>query len=317
MTSGLLINPRAGKGNKKGLDLAMMLLGATGVEVRLLESFADVSASLESFARRGVTDIFISSGDGTIQEVQTVLAERNYFPQLPRLCLLPHGTTNMTAADIGFRERDATKQAEFIKHVNAVDIARRPTVRVANPRDGRPRHGMFLGTGAVAQASQFCQDAVHKSGLKGDLATFATLSASVLRAMATRAAPGDPTRIDRPHAIEATADGTPRVEGDQLLLLLTTLEKLVLGTKPFWGGKTEPLRVTSFPYPLPNLARWLIPSMFGGENRKPPPGAVSFSCRSCQIKTTSTFIIDGEFFEPPLDEPLRVETGPEFTYIRG
>jgi hypothetical protein len=28
------------------------------------------------------------------------------------------------------------------------------------------------------------------------------------------------------------------------------------------------------------------------------------------------FVIDGEFFPPPKDEPLRLETGPEFTFIR-
>ena len=317
MTAGVLINPHSGKGNDKGIELADRLEGAANVETRLLHNFSDISAYLDQFANIGVTDIFISSGDGTIQEVQTLLAEQNIFEHQPRLCLLPHGTTNMTAANIGFRTRNVAAQAEFIRRLNFTDSVRRPTLRVVNPRDGKPRHGMFLGAGAVTHASRFCQDAVHKSGLKGDLATFATLATSVLRALTSRPAPGDTNRIDRPHRIDVSVDGMPRASGDQLLLLLTTLDRLILGARPFWGGKTAPIRVSVFPYPVPSVVRWLIPSMYGGEDRKAPPGAVSFSCHACQIATSSPFIIDGEFFDPPESEPLRVETGPEITYIRG
>jgi diacylglycerol kinase family enzyme len=317
MTAGLLINPRSGNGNPKGIELAKRLEGFSDVTVSMLKSFSDIAAQLEDFAQDGITDLFISSGDGTIQEVQTLLAERKLFERPPRLCLLPHGTTNMTAADLGFRTRGLAAQAEFIRKLAVTHTVRRPTLRIANPRDRRPRHGMFLGAGAVAQASRFCQEAVHKSGLKGGMATFATLAASVVRALASRPAPDDPNRIDRPHPIDIRADGVPLTSGNHLLIMLTTLEKLILGTKPFWGGQTAPLRGSVFPYPVPSVVRWLLPSMYGSENRTPPPGAISFSCRTCEITTPSYFIIDGEFFDPPECEPLRVETGPEFTYIRG
>ena len=69
---------------------------------------------------------------------------------------------------------------------------------------------------------------------------------------------------------------TRYADGTQLLMLATTLEKLILGTRPFWGGKTGPIRVTIFPYPVPCIPRWLLPIMYGGEDRKFPQGAVSF-----------------------------------------
>ncbi len=39
--------------------------------------------------------------------------------------------------------------------------------------------------------------------------------------------------------------------GQHLLLLATTLDKLILGTRPFWGGKAGPIRVSTLPYPVP------------------------------------------------------------------
>ncbi len=96
-----------------------------------------------------MTELFISSGDGTVQAIQTEIAERFAPGFLPHLALLPHGTTNMTAADLGFRNRNLEVQADFIANRKSRLHAKRPTVRVANPRDGKVRHGMFLGTGAV------------------------------------------------------------------------------------------------------------------------------------------------------------------------
>jgi len=57
--------------------------------------------------------------------------------------------------------------------------------------------------------------------------------------------------------------------------------------------------------------------MYGGEGRKSPAGSHSSSGDAFQIKTATPFVIDGEFFEAPEGQALQVETGPEFTYIRG
>ena len=263
----------------------------------------------------GVSDLFISSGDGTIQAIQTILAERRPFASLPRLALLPHGTTNMTAADLGFHHRSLAAQADFIRELKHTDLRARPTVRCVNPRDGSPRHGMFVGCGAVADATRFTQIAFNAKGVKGGYGVFATLTGSVIRSLFTKPDPTDTTRFDRPYPVRVEAEGHRYADGNQLLMLATTLEKLVLNTRPFWGGKTGPIRVTTFPYPVPSIPRWLLPMMYGGEDRKFPQGAVSFCTPALEVTTPVTFVIDGEFFEPPVGEPLRLETGPVFTYV--
>jgi hypothetical protein len=319
MTVALVVNPWSGKNCGKGLALIEKLIPSSGVEAVIIDRFEALPGILAALAERDVGTLFISSGDGTIQAIQTELAERNPFARLPQLSLLSHGTTNMTAADLGLGIGDLDEQARIICDplalASATVLRRRPTLRIVNPRDGRLRHGMFIGAGAVWQATKFCQDAVHRTGLKGDWATFATLATAVARAMFTRSDPGDVTRIDRPHAMQVSADGLVRCDGQHLAFIATTLHKLILGSRPFWGGASAPIRATVFPYPVPSPARWLIPSLFGGEDRIPPPGAASFAAECIGIATASPFVIDGEFFDPPEDGPLNIETGPEFAYV--
>ena len=315
--AGLLINPSSGKSSGKGLSLVAMLNGNAEISTRVLEKFEQLPGFLDEFAGDGVTDLFISSGDGTIHAIQTELAERKPFKAIPRLSLLPHGTTNMTAADLGFRFRTLQAQADYIRRLDAKQLRERPTLRVVNPRDGKPRHGMFLGTGAASEATLFCQRVFNARGVKGNWATFATLASAVGRTMFTKPNPHDVSRFDRPFPIRITSDGREFCTGTQLLMLSTTLEKLILGARPFWGEKLGPIRTSVFPYPVPSIPRWLLPIMYAGENRKMPEGAVSFSSARLEIACPVSFVIDGEFFDGPADGPLKVETGPVFTYLSG
>ena len=57
--------------------------------------------------------------------------------------------------------------------------------------------------------------------------------------------------------------------------------------------------------------------MYGSPNRKMPEGCHSFASDVMTIDTRCRFVIDGEFFDPPSDEPLRIEKGAEFIYLCG
>ena len=325
MSVGLIINPKSGKESGYGLKLARILenRGADkqGVAVKIIEDFGELENMMDDFAARNITTLFISSGDGTVQAIQTDIAERKIFLKQPALCLLPHGTTNMTAADLGFSIKSLEGQADFITALGGgakpSDVRNRPTVRVVNPDDGMTRHGMFVGTGAAWQGTMFCQTDVHKTGLKGDWATFATLATALFKAAFFKANPTDMSRIDRPYEMKIVGDGKTMASGGELMYLATTLQKLILGLKPFWGGANGPMRSTIIGYPLPNIFRWTLPLMRGGEDRKVPDGAKSFCADVVLIATKCPFVIDGEFFDPPKDEPLRIETGPEFSYVCG
>lgn len=315
--TGVIINPKSGRGRGKGLALAEALKHqpTDNIDIQVLQTFDELNPALERFAANNVGTIFISSGDGTIQAMQTWLAESRKFKTLPRLCLLPHGTTNMTAADLGFRRKQIAEQTQFISNIATREIRSRPTVRVVNPRSRGPLHGMFFGTGAISEATRYCQIALNDKGVGGNLAGFATLAIVLGKTIFLNSNPEDSHRFDRPFVITLKTDGTQQCEGQQSLMLATTLEKLILGTKPFWGGANAPLRVTTIPYPIPSILRWAVPVMFGNEARKGPPGSTSTACHKCEITSPTTFVLDGEFYDAPDHQPLQLETGPRFDYI--
>src|SRR3546814_1330268 len=77
--------------------------------MRISDWSSDVCSSdlgiLDSFAADGVDVVAVAGGDGTVQAVLTALYGRRPFRRPPLLAVLPRGTTNMTAADIGLPRR--------------------------------------------------------------------------------------------------------------------------------------------------------------------------------------------------------------------
>ena len=288
---------------------------------RCSSDFDELAAVLDDFGRRGLDALFVSSGDGTVQCLQTDLAERKPYARLPRLALLAHGTTNMTAADLGFAVRDLERIADVIRRPEilkrATAVKRRATLRIVNPRGRDPQHGMFFGAGAISRAVRFCHEKILASGLKGDWATAATLAAALAKAAFKAPDPDDAERIDQPYRMEVVADGLTRAAGSQLLFLATTLDKLILASRPFWGRHQTALRATAIAYPPPPIARHVLSLLYGAGERGLPAGCVSFSASAIALTTETTCVLDGEFLEPPANAPLRIELGPEFEYLTG
>ena len=315
--AGVIINAGSGRGNGKGLALHRRLEGSANIHLHLLGDFTALTRVLVQFASVGVSDLYISSGDGTIQAIQTLAAEQSLFKELPRLCLLPHGTTNLTGIDVGFKISSVSKQAEYIRRGVVNCVAKRHSLRVLNPRGTGPRHGMTLGAGAAATATRLAQFTHNDQGRTGQLAAFAVMASGFAKSIFAKPNHQDTARLDRPCPMTITSAGRVIADGPQLMFIATTLERQFFNARPFWGGKHGPIRASIFPYPAPNPLRWLVPLMYGGEDRKVPPGAASFSGNAFEIECEEPFVLDGEFFDGPTHGPLRVEAGPEFEFILG
>ena len=322
--AALIVNPRSGGENRQGLALAEGLRGDAAVRTVMLEDFSHLEPALEALAKAPPEALFLSSGDGTIQYVQTWLAERSHLPRerWPLLALLPHGSTNMTAADIGLKLKGVARQAALIRargwRRNDARIVSRPTVRVANTAEG-PQHGMFIGGGAVAEATLYCRDVFNRGkGIRGQWGPLLTLLKVVGQALLRPAAPEDVERIDRPHQMRVVADGKVLGEGWHVAVMATTLNKLVLGARPFWGGCDEPgggLRVSLFRWPMPSLTRWLPVVLYGGEQRRVHESMQSRCAQRLEVATTSRYAMDGEEIRARQGEPLIIERGADMRYL--
>ena len=316
MTVGVIINPGSGRGNGKGQRLAKALQNS-GLSIHVLQNFSELDPAIRKCASDGVEDLYISSGDGTIQAILTQIIEQKPFTKFPRIGVLPHGTTNLTAIDLGLKLGSAEAEANFINKKRPTKFKTRNTLHILNPSGESARHGMTLGAGAAAVATRLTQTDFNDKGRKGQLAAARMLAGAMFKALTTKADRHDTSRIDRPHDMRISAGGAIKARGDHLMFIATTLEKQFFNTRPFWGGKHGAIRASAFPYPVPNLLRWTLPLMYGGENRKVPPGAMSFSSNSFEITCDETYVMDGEFFKGPFDTPLKVQAGPAIEFIVG
>ncbi len=329
--AALILNPRSGGNNRKGRALAEQLRGMAGADARadinvhVLENFPQLFDILKDEAARKAKALFISAGDGTVQATQTWLAENLSPEALPMIGILPHGSTNMTAAELGLSLKDIGEQARYIASAawsrGETQRIIRPSLKVENPAGSGPQHGMFLGGGAIAAGTLYCQEAFNRKGVRGNtLAPALTLLRAAGKALfAGPAAPEEEDRLDRPWPMRVIADGEPVGDGLHIALLVSTLKRLVFGARPFVEtDHEEALRFSLFRHPPPSLLRWLPVIIWARKQpERLPPGMISRPVTRLEVKTSAPFVIDGEKLMSPEDEPLRISLGPVFTFLRG
>src|SRR5690606_12060295 len=170
---GLISNPRSLR-NRRGLqEIQEALKGAPDVAHVATDASTDVDDVLVDFAAREVDLLLINGGDGTVQHVLTRLLEGDAFQTRPALAILPRGTANSTAGDLGLRGRGASAIRRLLEAGRAGAIAdhvvERPILRVENLEGDVPQRGMMFGAGAIPDAIELWAREVYARGLKGDL----------------------------------------------------------------------------------------------------------------------------------------------------
>jgi len=317
MKAVLLINPGARRnrgGGAESLRQAARRENITTIDIPQ----PDRPVSFLPFLNEHQPDLlFVSGGDGTCQAVVTALAEQTAAARQepsphPKLVLLPHGTTNMTAQDISVRAQEPEQVTRIMALARSgrldAHVIRRRTVKVAGLENPSVQHGFFVGGGAVARAARQNQKDLNARGIKGDIAAGITL----MRALFSRSTSG--WLSEEPMVLSAAR--RPPVNGPVLTVMISTLEKLVLGCRPFWGPGDGPLRITYLRRPLTGLLMAVPKVMYGGPERKLPPAYVSFAAASLTLELGSDILIDGEFYAPAGEGPLHISAGPEFEFIR-
>jgi hypothetical protein len=288
---GLLHNPLSGR-RRGGDAIRRALAGTRGPGAQRVTTPAEVAAALARCAEDGVDLVVVSGGDGTVQAVLTALFHGRVFEVPPLLAVMPSGTANMIAGDVGLRGNRAAALRRVLAW--AGDPERRPAVvgraviRVQAAPGAEPAFGMFLGAGAIHDGTHYCLNRLHPLGIRGQLAPAVALARYALAAAAGRPMPGV--------AVASAVDGAPAETGERLLFFVTTLERLVLGLRPFWGTGEGALRFTSVATrprqllrALPSLLRGR-PGRFGTVER----GYTSRNANEIRLEFDGGFALDGQ-----------------------
>lgn len=320
MRLGILNNPRSG-GNRNGLD-GIYKIQKEFPQILHCEASTpeEISSALSDFAKREINLVAINGGDGTIQAVLTTLFRQSPFHFPPLLSVFRAGTTSMTARDVGLRGSHVSAIRKLCAWTEASDrnrpspvILRRPVLRIHTAYAQEPIFGMFFGTGGITQGIEFCRAKIHSLGLHGDigagLAT-ALLLASLLRKQ---------SRYITPTQIATSVNESPTTQQECLILIVSTLERLIAGLRPYWGREISPLHYTVLRANPQHLCRTLPALLRGREHPygTPEHGYISHNVERVSLQLDCPFTLDGELFGTN-GEPHQVviESGGHASFVR-
>jgi diacylglycerol kinase (ATP) len=315
---GLISNPNSGRNRKHLRAIERIVANHPRVHHCPTQGAADIPTALSLLAERSVEVLAINGGDGTVARVLTHLLEDAPFERLPLIALLPGGTTNMNAGDVGLRGSLAGA-VQRLCHWADDDrcegrLLRRAILRV-DPGAGQPvGYGMFFGTGAIIHGIEYCRASIHTRGVANEIGPGLAMARTLWGI-----ARGD-RRFARSVAVSVALDGAPPARAEDILILLvSSLERLFLGMRPYWGKEDAPLHVSIIRAGADHLL-WNLPALLRGK-----PGrhvGVAAGYRSCNVGRISLTLdgpwtLDGEMYQASRKAgPVIITDGGPVTFIR-
>jgi diacylglycerol kinase (ATP) len=314
---GVLSNPLSGA-NRKGLGpVEKVLAEYSQVLHHKVQTSADMRLALNRFAEQQVDILAVNGGDGTVHAVLTDLFNHSPFASLPLLALLPGGTANMLAKDLGLKgslEKAMRRLLGWASSGTADSVVeQRPVLQVQAPGFSEPLFGLFFGLGIIYQAIRFFHDRVKTWGLRGRTAQALIVGRYLLALAAKNKDVVGPVHMD------IGLDGK-RVDGQQcLLVLISTLEKLILGLRPYWGCEEGPLRFTALNAHPRHLLRTILGLVCGRNSRHPGTehGYLSHNASEIELVFRGGFTLDGELYMPAAGcGPVVLQEGGQASFLR-
>lgn len=249
--------------------------------------------------------LVINGGDGSVQHTLTRLLRRCPAERLPRVACLPGGTTNMTAYDINRQRNYRRCLATLAAAGDGTATVPRRLVRVSDGDADGPLYGFFFGLGTIVQGIEYFHERVRPRGGGHELGT----GVALLRT-AWGMARGEPP-FDA--AMSVRVDGAP---WSVRLLLATTLDRLLLGARPFWGGVDGPLKATAVEARAPGFLRRL-PRLLRGRadaGMTSEHGWHSARTDAMDLAFDGAYTLDGELFRSH-GATMRVSVSPEIRFL--
>lgn len=317
---GLVTNPRSHAVATRGSMLEAAALDLPEACFLRLDDFAGLAPCMRQMAARGVRMIFVEGGDGTLLAVLSAcLDPASGFARTPDFAILPGGSTNLAAEIFGFRgdtPEEITRRIEAL--ANETDAPEREThraLRVSGAALARPAIGFVLSTGSLARAMLYTQRAFHGEGRRGARAVAGAVARFLLAPGRYRDTDGAP--VLRASALRARADGADLADGPHAFALMTTLPRLSLGLRPFWGEGAGAIAITHAAWPVRGLRRAIVKAVL----RMAGPGMARHGLRSARadaiaLEAEGPVVIDGEMLPPAPDRRLDVGVTEPLGFLR-
>jgi diacylglycerol kinase (ATP) len=314
MRIGVLTNLRAGRVSPAAARTHAVLAERWDVLHRETRSSDEVDAALLDFAAAGVELLAVNGGDGTLQRALTQILGAEAGGWRPLVAPLRGGRTNTSALSLGADRnpgRGLTAILEAVRSDSLADrVHERPVMRADLGSDG-VQYGMFFGAGMLYAAINATHAKFPDGRAQGHLGASLTTTTLVARALLGRYG-----GILSPEKVQVAMDGEPVQPREFLMVMATTLDRLFLRMRPFWGTEAGPLRFSTIaarPRGLRNVFRVLG----GRAPSTPDEGYISRNVDRVALGLDGGLTIDGELFDPQPGRTVELSAGQRVSFVRG
>ena len=238
-----------------------------------LADFGALKSVLNDFAAAGVELLVINAGDGTVSAVLTGIFELGEYSDYPKLAVLPGGTSNTIAADVGLSGDRVESLQRLFTVVERGEVEHhcvtRPLIRVDYDPAQTAAIGMFFSTAAICDAISLRRRLFPQRWIPDPVAGALTLGYVLGGVLLSR------SQMLRGHSIAIELDAASEPATSFSLVMVTTLSQIFLGSSPFWGSGEGRLKFTSIRSPADGLVRHAYRLLFGRDKERLPRNDLS------------------------------------------
>jgi diacylglycerol kinase family enzyme len=313
----LLNNLRAGRSGSQVARILGFLTDHPEVLHVETESAAAVPDAIASIAEQQVDLLVVNGGDGTLQHALTEILAGRAFDRLPMIAPLRGGRTNMTALDLGAHRDPVGGLAGLLEAVRAGTleerIVPRPVLRVAFDLGRRVEYGTFFGAGMIHRAIRLTHRRFPTGRTQGVFGAGVVTATLIGRAAARRLG-----GVLQPDKVQVLVDGEPVPQGEFLLLIASSLQRLFLRMNPFWGKGPGGVRFSCIASRAERLAA-AAPGILRGRPApfvRPEAGYISANAERVELRLDCGFTIDGEIFAERPDEVVTLTADRRISFVR-
>lgn len=315
MNLGIITNPLAGRNRSRPVILDSRA-DLAGVPMVVFSDEADLAGQIAAMIDRGVSELVVDGGDGTVAASISALFRMGETRPLPRLVLVPSGTTNLVAAKLGIRGPRHSVISRLLKaaprQLDEQTLVRSPVE--VDRGGGIPQlHGFLVGLGAFHSGTTSAQRGARCFRLRSGAAVAFGLASALWRGLA-----GDEReRFLAGDSISLEVDRTPEPGDRRLLVLVSSFDSLMLGLRPFWGAGSRSLNWLSVKAHPRALGR-ALPRVLAGRPARwmDEAGYRSGRANALRLQTDRPFILDGEVVAPSPSGILDIRSARPLRFLR-
>ena len=305
---GILCNPASGRLKGRLHEIKRSLNTIPDSSYCEAVSSTEINQSIRRFADSRINLFIIVGGDGTVHTSFTHLFHI-WKGKLPVVAVIPGGTTNMTALDLGMKR----SPIESISLLGSAIADPEPTKytlrRVLRIEQGEilKLFGMFFGCGLIPHGVKFFHNNIRGLGVTNEFAGGFVMIKYL------------PGFLFRPGNLPAThltllMEGRTVERHDCLAAFATTLDRLLLGVRPYRNLKTDSLFFTAINNNMKSVWSSVISLLAGNGGGSGDIQAGSMD--RLEFLFDGDFIVDGEMYHARRqDGPVSITRTEPITFL--